>query len=173
MVPLPAGRYTFVFPATPHRKEVSMAENLDPSLVFGLGGIILGVVIGLILGRLVWGRGAQNRRVSQQLDDLQNEYLRYQAQVNEHFMETAHRVRRMNDAYRDMHEHLANGASRLCSDGEWQDALDPAAFKQRLDYTLEASEGVQPPRDYAPKSDPEERGTLAEDYGLAEEKDKP
>ncbi|MFE8072094.1 DUF1043 family protein [Marinobacteraceae bacterium S3BR75-40.1] len=149
-----------------------MTESMNPALVFGLGGLVLGALVGLLIGRLIWARGAQNRRVSQQLDDLQNEYLRYQAQVNEHFMETAHRVRRLNDAYRDMHEHLSSGASRLCSDGEWKEALDPAAFKQRLDYNLSSTDGVEPPRDYAPKADPEERGTLAEDYGLSEEKEK-
>lgn len=143
-----------------------MTESFSDLLLVGGIALLLGIGIGILVNRLFSKGPPQNRRLAMQMDELQNEYTRYQAQVNEHFMETAHRVRRLNDAYREMHEHLSRGATRLCSDGDWQEALDPADLNLRLNRTSDS--GFEPPRDYAPKSGPKDKGTLAEDFGFTD-----
>lgn len=142
-----------------------MNEGYSDLLLVGVVALLLGIGLGLIISR-VFNKGAtHSRRVSQKMDELQNEHTRYQAQVNEHFMETAHRMRRLNDSYRDMYQHLAQGAVRLSNDEELREMLDPQDLK--LGYNRNAPEsGFEPPLDYAPKSGPREKGTLAEDFGF-------
>ncbi|MDX1756710.1 MAG: DUF1043 family protein [Marinobacter sp.] len=127
--------------------------------------LIAGLLIGVFIGRSGQGSTLRQRRAEQQIDELRSEYTRYQAQVNEHFMESAHLLRRFNDAYRDVNQHMARGANRLCNDEDWLEELDREATRARLEESRD--DGVEPPRDYAPKSDPEEKGTLAEDFGLS------
>lgn len=127
--------------------------------------LAIGLVLGLLIGRSGNGPSLKQRRAEQQIEELRNEYTRYQAQVNEHFMESADLMRRLNDSYRDVNEHMARGANRLCSDEDWLDELERDKAGSRLRGS--PGESLEPPRDYALRKDPEEKGTLAEDFGLA------
>ena len=127
--------------------------------------LILAAIAALVVvGRAGQGSTLRQRRAEQQIEELRSEYTRYQAQVNEHFMESAHLLRRFNDAYRDVNQHMARGANRLCNDEDWMEELAQETSRKRLEEVSE--DGVEPPRDYAPKTDPEAKGTLAEDFGL-------
>ncbi|OEY65187.1 YhcB family protein [Marinobacter sp. X15-166B] len=136
-------------------------------ILAAVAALIVGVVIGVFVGRSGQGANLRQRRTEQQIDELRNEYTRYQAQVNEHFMESAHLLRRFNDTYRDVNEHMARGANRLCNDEDWLEELDVDSPRARLEADPDKT-AAEPPRDYAPKSDPAEKGTLAEDFGLRE-----
>ena len=129
--------------------------------------LIVGLVIGLLVGRSGQSTSLRQRRLEQQIDELRSEYTRYQAQVNEHFMESAHMMRRLNDVYRDINQHMARGANRLCHDEDWLDEFEKQNDTARL-AGHKNDDGFEPPRDYAPRSDPKEKGTLAEDFGLKE-----
>lgn len=144
---------------------------MDNTLIVAGLTFVVGLLVGMGLDRLIRRDAARSRRLAQQVDQTREEYTRYQAQVNEHFMETAQLVKRMNDAYQEVNQHLARGASRLCNDDEWQNslALEAGSGKPRLKHTEDLpTDDVEPPRDYAPKKSPDEQGTLAEDYGFAE-----
>ncbi|OZB16164.1 MAG: hypothetical protein B7X58_05675 [Marinobacter sp. 34-60-7] len=129
-----------------------------------MAALVVGIVIGILVGRSGQGTNLRQRRAEQQIEELRGEFTRYQAQVNEHFMESAHLLRRFNDAYRDVNHHMARGANRLCNDDEWPEELSSDA-SGRLENRA-ADETSEPPRDYAPKEDPDASGTLAEDFGL-------
>lgn len=133
-------------------------------ILAAIAALVVGIVIGVLISRSGQTTNLRQRRVEQQIEELRSEYTRYQAQVNEHFMESAHLLRRFNDAYRDVNQHMARGANRLCNDEEWMEELEQETSRARLEGVRE--DGVEPPRDYAPKSGPEEKGTLAEDFGL-------
>ncbi|PAV25347.1 hypothetical protein CF392_11455 [Tamilnaduibacter salinus] len=136
-------------------------------VAIAIGILIAGLVAGYFIGRSGSAGGLQQRRLEQQIDELRSEYTRYQAQVNEHFVESAHMLRRFNDAYRDINRHMARGASRLCHDEDWTNEF---ALESNAQARLgRSADDPEPPRDYAPKADPEEKGTLAEDYGLDNE----
>ncbi|MBZ2168458.1 YhcB family protein [Marinobacter sp. F4216] len=139
-------------------------ENL---ILAAVAALIVGIVIGVMIGRSGQGTTLRQRRAEQQVEELRNEYTRYQAQVNEHFMESAHLLRRFNDSYRDINQHMARGANRLCNDDEWLDELGDETARKRLGETGDRDDGVEAPRDYAPKTDPKASGTLSEDFGLA------
>ncbi|WP_336367082.1 YhcB family protein [Marinobacter sp. C2H3] len=127
--------------------------------------LVVGVVIGVLVGRSGQGQTLRQRRAEQQIEELRSEFTRYQAQVNEHFMESAHLLRRFNDAYRDVNQHMARGANRLCNDEDWLEELEQDSARKRLEDVRD-DVPAEPPRDYAPKTDPEDKGTLAEDFGL-------
>ena len=84
-------------------------------ILAAIAALIVGIVIGVLVGRSGQGSTLRQRRAEQQIEELRNEYTRYQAQVNEHFMESAHLLRRFNDTYRDVNQHMARGANRPVS----------------------------------------------------------
>ena len=142
---------------------------MESMLVVGIAALVVGLVLGWAAARVTGRRNVRQRRLAQQLDTLQAEHTRYQAQVNEHFMETADLIRQLNDAYRDLHQHLATGAGKLCTESEARHELEQARRDNHLAYQAESEDdGVQPPRDYAPHANSGDRGTLSEDYGLKE-----
>ncbi|TDT43229.1 hypothetical protein DES49_1043 [Halospina denitrificans] len=142
---------------------------MESMLVVGIAALAIGLALGWGIARTTGNRNVRQRRLAQQLDALQTEHTRYQAQVNEHFMETAELIRRLNDSYRDVHQHLAKGASKLCTENDARQELEQARQDNQLAYqNQEDDDGVEPPRDYAPRNDNVDNGTLSEDYGLSE-----
>lgn len=139
-------------------------------ILAAVAALVVGLILGLLIGRSGQGATLRQRRAEQQIDELKAEYTRYQAQVNEHFMESAHLLRRFNDAFRDVNSHMARGANRLANDEEWPEEL--SHDRARLATRSTDSSSDEPPRDYAPKKDPQEKGTLAEDFGLKQEQQK-
>lgn len=143
---------------------------MESMLVVGIAALVIGLALGWGIARSTGGRNVRQRRLAQQLDALQNEHTRYQAQVNEHFMETAELFRRLNDSYRDVHEHLAKGASRLCTETDAREELEQVQRDHQLAHKGSSEDSdVEPPRDYAPRNTRDDNGMLSEDYGLDQE----
>jgi uncharacterized protein len=93
----------------------------------------------------------------------------YQAQVTAHFRGTAERVNRLTENYRELHQHLAEGALELCDTR--QPGVEPPLLTSLGGPGYRppgagAPTSVSPPRDYAPRSSPEEPGILSERYDL-------
>lgn len=142
-------------------------------ILIAIAALVIGLVAGLLIGRSNTGSRLERRRVEQKIDELKSEYTRYQAQVNEHFAETADLMHRFNDAYHDMNRHMSQGANRLSNDDEVLEEFEKTNNSARLEGKKTGSgSDVEMPRDYAPKTKPEDKGTLAEDFGLAKDKEK-
>lgn len=144
---------------------------MESMLAVGIAALVIGLALGWGIARVTGGRNVRQRRLAQQLDALQTEHTRYQAQVNEHFMETAELFRRLNDSYREVHEHLAKGASRLCTETDAREELEQVHRDHQLGYKSQGNDEseVEPPRDYAPRNTRDDNGMLAEDFGLSAE----
>ncbi len=134
-------------------------------ILAAIAALVVGIVIGVLVGRSGQGQTLRQRRAEQQIEELRSEFTRYQAQVNEHFMESAHLLRRFNDAYRDVNQHMARGANRLCNDEDLMEELAHETSSKRLEEVRDDAP-AEPPRDYAPKTDPDDTGTLSEEFGL-------
>ncbi|UZE95191.1 YhcB family protein [Alkalimarinus alittae] len=136
-----------------------------------------GAILGVLIYRLVKGDGGRSKRVEQQMDDLQQKHTRYQAQVSDHFVQTAQLFNRLNDDYREIHNHLAKGATELCSEDNANNLLNLATQAPDapvIDHHDDISEiedmYAEPPRDYAPKSN-NDKGTLSEAFGLKDKEE--
>ena len=154
-------------------------NEMENYIAIAIIAFISGAILGVLMYRLVRNDASRSARVEQQMDDLQQKHTRYQAQVSDHFVQTAHLINRLNEDYRDIHNHLAQGATELCNEDSANNLLNLSSEQPEsptLDHQEEISEieeiYAEPPRDYAPKST-EDQGTLSEEFGLKEkEKEK-
>lgn len=147
---------------------------MENYIAIAIIAFISGAILGVLIYRLVRNDASRSARVEQQMDDLQQKHTRYQAQVSDHFVQTAHLINRLNEDYRDIHNHLAQGATELCNEDSANNLLNLSSEQPEsptLDHQEEISEieeiYAEPPRDYAPKST-EDQGTLSEEFGLKE-----
>ena len=133
--------------------------------------LVIGMIAGALLHKTFHAGSAKNRRLESQIDQLNDRHTHYQAEVNSHFSKTAELLGKLNADYQKVFNHLAKGAERLGSDTEFRTNVTskleqnhrPATENKAL---LAETKYADPPRDYAPKSDPEDKGMLAEDFGL-------
>lgn len=145
-----------------------MEFSADNHLVLILSGaalLVIGLIVGLLIGKRTSPAATKQRDMEEQLDTLLQEHKSYQSDVTEHFSQTASLLNNLTTAYRDVHQHLALGAGNLC------DTEAPLPLTQ-IDSATDAQEippelsTVQQPLDYAPKSSPDETGMLNEKFGL-------
>lgn len=143
--------------------------NMQMMLFAAVALLILGLILGWLMGRRTSASGQKYREVERKLDQVLQDKKLYEDDVVEHFSETARLLNGLTESYRDVHNHLARGASNLCQ-GEGPVSLerlennsDPAEIPANLAQ-------VQPPLDYAPKSSPDEKGMLNEEFGLDRQK---
>ncbi|SDJ65272.1 YhcB family protein [Microbulbifer yueqingensis] len=134
-------------------------------ILVGILGLALGALLAFLATR---NRGGVDRtqELELRLRDANRKLEDFQLQVNEHFDQTSQLVHNLTESYREVHEYLANSAMRLSSQDIGRQMLEAGSGK--LSENDEALQGVEPPRDWAPK-EPGAKGALAEDYGLERE----
>ena len=140
-------------------------------ILSGVGLFFLGIMVGAVFHRSFQGETSKNKRLEQKLSELHETHSRYQAEVSEHFMDTAKAVQTLNKSYRDVHAQLAKGASRLCNDDQSDEFLSinfSSEAPHNANTEHQESQHYTPPMDYAPKETPDEEGTLSERFGLQE-----
>ena len=135
------------------------------NLVFAL---LLGGAIGVVAGwYLAMNTRGDNKRklildLETQLEQASQSRADYEAEVAEHFSETADLLHKLTDDYRAVYTHLADGAQQLCGD---QVSIAEAALTAPVEDTKPHLVEVAQPLDYAPKK-PDEQGQLSETFGL-------
>jgi uncharacterized membrane-anchored protein YhcB (DUF1043 family) len=143
----------------------------DLNIVIAIGAALL--ILGLVVGAL-WGRSSspatqKYKEVERKLDQLIQDKKAYEDEVVEHFADTARLLNNLTESYRDVHTHLAKGAADLCQ------GRGPIAL-ENFDNSDDEAEipphlaNIQPPLDYAPKTSPDEKGMLNEEFGLDRDK---
>jgi uncharacterized membrane-anchored protein YhcB (DUF1043 family) len=141
-------------------------------VVSAVVSLLVGLGLGLLLGRRSSPDSRKYRETERKLDQVIQDKRAYEDEVVEHFSKTAKLLNSLTDSYRDVHNHLASGAATLCqgqgpiSLERLQRAGDDAEIPPHL-------ANIQPPLDYAPKTSPEEKGMLNEEFGLERERPRP
>ena len=142
--------------------------------MYSMTSLVVVLLIGTGLGAVggwYWALAARqdNKRklimeLESQLEQARESRADYEAEVSEHFAQTADLLHRLTDDYRAVYTHLAKGADRLCGDSVTM--ADPAltAPDGSAEVTPHLVEVAQP-LDYAPKK-PDEQGQLSETFGL-------
>ncbi len=143
---------------------------IESLVITALIALAVGIGIGTLLSRSSGG-AQQQKNLEQSLAQAKVELDSYQQDVAKHFMETAQKVSELTQSYRDLNQHLADGAMRLTSTEITQNLI--AAGNNKLDATPEPeAHPVEPPKDWAPKI-PGTHGMLSEEFGLNEPEDAP
>lgn len=131
-----------------------MADSINLILIFLAGG-----VTGALCAWLLIPARRQTAQLRQERDAAKAELQHHREEVDEHFLRTAELVNSMTQSYRQVHEHLSDGARKLCSDEGRR-----LARSKSLEPLPSAAAGLptEAPLDYAPSH----KGTLSEDFGL-------
>lgn len=143
----------------------SAGYSLGVLLTVGAALAILGLVLGWLAARRMSPAERKYRDIALKLEQVMEDQKAYEADVVEHFTETAKLLNNLTESYRDVHNQLAQGAATLCK------GSGPVSL-QRIENSQDPSEipahlaRIQPPLDYAPKSSPDEKGMLNEEFGL-------
>nr|WP_255471647.1 DUF1043 family protein [Endozoicomonas sp. OPT23] len=137
-----------------------------------------GLIGGALLYHLLAGPRSDRGKLEEQLKDLEGEFKDYQDNVSDHFNTTAHLINKLTDSYKDVYEHMATGADSLCDDDSVKNRLSDTLISSGALLSgeipkrrTERTKPLEQPRDYAPKTAPDEKGTLAEDFGVENGKD--
>ena len=143
------------------------SPELSLAMLFGIGAALLiaGVIIGLLFGRRQSPAAQKYREVERKLDQVLQDKKAYEDEVVEHFGETAKLLNNLTESYRGVHNHLAQGAANLCQ-GQGPVLLDRIGDRGDSAEIPPQLANVQPPLDYAPKTSPDEKGMLNEEFGL-------
>ena len=136
---------------------------------------LFGALCGALIYHVASGSKSRNDKLASDLDQLRQEHKDYQQRVGEHFAASAHLINKLTDTYRDVHEHLANSADDLCRDEEVRNRLSDSLLGSNALLSGKISKRrnertppLEQPKDYAPKSSPDEQGALAaEEYDLS------
>lgn len=142
---------------------------------------LLGGVIGALGSYVVLTHNRSESAVERKLRELQDEFTAYRENVNQHFNRTADLVNNLTESYVKVQKHLEEASVSFAEPPksftlENKDSQAVASLPQFVavetrekpaarDATFGES-ALQPPRDYAPKTSPREKGTLAEDFGF-------
>ena len=143
----------------------SAGYSFEIVLAIAVTAVITGLIVGLLMGRRTSNGAKKHRDIALKLDQVIQDKKSYEAEVVEHFTETAKLLNNLTESYRDVHNQLAQGAEKLCH------GAGPVSL-ERLENKHDTSEipahlaHIQPPLDYAPKTSPDEKGMLNEEFGL-------
>ena len=141
--------------------------------MYSMSNLVFAFIVGGGVGGVVGWYLALNARgdkrkvimdLESQLDQAKEARADYEAEVSEHFSQTADLLHKLTNDYRAVYTHLADGAEQLCGDrvSISEAALtSPAADSTDKPHLVEVAQ----PLDYAPKK-PDEQGQLSETFGL-------
>jgi len=131
-------------------------------------GIAVGAVGFWLIANPEKDGGAKSRK---ELAELNNKVEQQQLQINEHFVTTADLVNKLTLTYKEVYDHLAQGAQTLCDADAATQVLEARENVSKLIASDEARdinpEPTGPAKDYAPKN-PDEAGVLSEGFGLTD-----
>lgn len=141
--------------------------SLTTLIVTGLIGLLVGASLGALV-LYIFRQQLLGQDLEQRLHQAESELQAYQRNVAEHFAQTSSLVNNLTQAYRDVHEHLANGALKLATPAISRQIIDSANASDTGNKAYLGEQTIAPPRDWAPKS-PGSKGTLSEDFGLRDD----
>ena len=138
--------------------------------ITGILGFLAGSAIGALLYKVFKSDEARVKELQLQLQNLSEEHENYKSSVHSHFNNSARLLNQLTDSYREVYLHMADGARSLCPDYissqlTFEKDNNPLLARPEA-ASSETDTGAAPPLDYAAKSDPDQKGSLSEDFGL-------
>lgn len=147
---------------------------------------LAGCAAGALVSFVVLSRTRTESKMERQMRELQEEFTAYRENVNQHFSKTAQMVNTLTENYIAVQKHLEDAADSFAEPPKsftLENSTLPATrtefvpLEDRQQQELRHAHGdagfevpVEPPKDYAPKTKPGDKGTLAEDFGLKDSK---
>jgi uncharacterized membrane-anchored protein YhcB (DUF1043 family) len=140
--------------------------------IAGIVSFLVGSAAGALLFKIFRSDEARVKELQLKLQALSEEHERYKSNVHSHFNNSARLLNQLTDSYREVYLHMADGAQSLCPDyissqlSLPRDQNPLVARESTPSATEAAPKETAPPLDYATRSRPDQKGNLAEDFGL-------
>jgi uncharacterized membrane-anchored protein YhcB (DUF1043 family) len=140
--------------------------------IAGILSFLVGSAAGALLFKAFRSDEARVKELQMKLQALSEEHENYKSQVHGHFSNSARLLSQLTDSYREVYLHMADGAQSLCPDyissqlSLPRDANPLVGRGNAASNSGPAENDTAPPLDYATKSSPDQKGNLAEDFGL-------
>ena len=83
-----------------------------------VGAAVLGVIIGYLASKKMGAALKAQALLQQQIEELQKQQQNYRSEVSDHFAETAQLFNQLTNSYRNVHNHLAEGAQKLAGESD-------------------------------------------------------
>lgn len=113
--------------------------------IFIVGGFAIGIIGGYFLGHSANDNTGISKEVEAELQGVQEELKHYRQEVTHHFSRTAQLFNTMTSDYRNLYQHLAEGAQKFCAtDAQLPDAmakLEPLVAQDEVATAVEESTG--------------------------------
>lgn len=146
----------------------------DTQWILVITAFLFGAGLGALAYHLMNNNVAQGIKIRHQLTERELEVNQLREGLNDHFARTADGLAGMSKQLKEMQDLIHQDAQHLCNDegvikrltNQSQANSETTQEPKSSDQPLE--EEFAPPRDYASKT-ANDRGTLAEDYGLKPE----
>ncbi len=140
-------------------------------VVIGVTALLIGAGVGVVVTRMFNSGDRRRRNLEKQLQDANADLKNYQQEVSEHYVKTAKLVDDLTESYREVHNHLAEGAATLLHTRGATPLMKTIPSREQIDAISEpvTDDKFLPPLDYAPKKSPHEKGMLDESFGLDRE----
>ncbi len=97
--------------------EISLMAWMSGVIVFAIGG-----GVGFYIARQI--KDKHTLGLEKELETTQSQLSEYQGEVNRHFLKTSLLFNKLTDDYREVYEHLATGAQKLCNEKPRVTTLD-------------------------------------------------
>lgn len=97
--------------------EISIWSWMGAAIVFAIGG-----ATGFFISRQL--KDKRTRELEEKLVATRSELADYRSEVNQHFLKTSLLVSKLTNDYREVYEHLATGAQKLCKEKPGTPKLD-------------------------------------------------
>ena len=123
-------------------------EGTSSMWIVGILAFLLGTTLGCIAAWLILSRENKTQQLEVELNVLKGHFTDYRDQVTRHFMQTSSLVQTMTESYRDVYEHLASGAKRLCDVDEGASQLYQAKTEEIQNPDAAAAEMAAAGFDY-------------------------
>lgn len=143
----------------------SSGYSLEILLAVSAAMAVVGALLGWAVSRRATDDAKKNRELALKLDQVMQDKKAYEDDVVEHFTQTAQMLNGLTESYREVHNHIAQGASSLCQ-GAGPLPLERAGNNGEAAEIPGKLATTQPPLDYAPKTSPDEKGMLNEEFGF-------
>lgn len=134
-------------------------------IAVGAALFLVGGCLGALIGRRSAPAAQRLREAELKLDQVLQDKKAYEDGVVEHFTDAAKLLNNLTEQYRDVHNHLAKGADTLCQ-GRGPVSLERLGGAREVSDIPANLADIHPPLDYAPKTSPEEKGMLNEEFGI-------
>jgi len=89
--------------------EISVWAWMGIAIIFGIGG-----GTGFFISRQI--KDKRTLELEEKLASARNELASYRGNVNQHFLKTSLLLGKLTNNYREVYEHLATGAQKLCNE---------------------------------------------------------